>query len=194
MSEPGDGSEGGRVTELPEASEEWLLRWARESIRVHLAGGTAEDPTELPPGTEINGGCFVSLHTQVSCLRGCIGTFQTDTPVWLNVRDMAAAASTRDPRFSPMKRAELDGCVIEISILGPRRAAKPADVVVGKHGMSVEKGIRRGVLLPQVATQNGWDAITFLNHTCGKAGLPHDAWRDGSVRIEVFSAQVFSEH
>jgi AmmeMemoRadiSam system protein A len=106
---------------------------------------------------------------------------------------MAVAAATRDPRFAPVEVEELEAVVLEISVLSPRRAASPNEVRVGEHGLWVQRGAYRGVLLPQVATTYGWDAETFLEQTCIKAGLAADAWRDGSVQLSVFTAEVFSE-
>jgi AmmeMemoRadiSam system protein A len=138
-------------------------------------------------------GCFVSLHTLGGELRGCIGTFEAEAPLWRQVQEMAVAAASRDPRFTPLGEDELESVVLEISALTPRRPATPEAVRVGEHGLWVQKGAYRGVLLPQVATTYGWDAETFINQTCIKAGLAADAWRDGSVQLSVFSAEVFSE-
>ena len=138
-------------------------------------------------------GAFVSLHIGER-LRGCIGTFEATRPLTRTVCEMAVAAATRDPRFSPLEPSELDQLDIEISVLSPRSPAQPQDIEVGKHGVYVTRGMNRGVLLPQVATDAGWDRETFLEHTCLKAGLPKDAWRSQDTRIEVFTAEVFAEH
>jgi uncharacterized protein len=101
--------------------------------------------------------------------------------------------SDSDPRFPPVSQAELPRLDVEISVLTPEHeVGSIADIEVGRHGLIVEQGYRRGLLLPQVATERGWNAEVFLAHTCLKAGLPEDAWRRGA-RILVFEAQVFSE-
>lgn len=175
----------------PEARE-WLIAWARRSIEAWM-DGVPPQPDARPIGVDAHLGCFVTVHTASGELRGCIGTFAETQPLWLNVQEMAVAAASRDPRFEPMRSDELASCVLEISVLTPRRAATPDDVEVGKHGVCIEQGHRRGVLLPQVATDNGWDRDAFLDYTCLKAGLPPTAWRDDSVSLEVFTADVFSE-
>ncbi len=178
---------------LAEEARLWLLDLARLTI-AHVVGAAAArpEPRVVPPEAAELRGCFVSLHRVSGELRGCIGTFEPQ-PLWEAVREMAVAAATRDPRFSALTAPELEACVIEISALTPPSLARPEDVLPGTHGVVVQRGNRRGVLLPQVAVEYGWDRETFLDHTCAKAGLPRAAWRDGSVIIEVFTADVFSE-
>jgi AmmeMemoRadiSam system protein A len=107
---------------------------------------------------------------------------------------MARAAAVGDPRFSPLRAEELDRVDIEISVLSPlRRVDSTDEIVAGLHGLVVEKGRNRGLLLPQVAKEAGWDAETFLGATCEKAGLPPEAWRDDEARIYVFTAFVFGD-
>jgi len=174
-------------------TQQWILSWARICMQRRLRDETLQDPETIPELAEQPGGCFVSLHKKSGDLRGCIGTFSAEDALWRTVRDMAIAAALRDPRFAPLIESELDDCVIEVSVLSPSRKATAEEVEVGKHGVSMSRGHNRGVLLPQVAVSNGWDRETFLGNTCRKAGLSPDAWRDGSVNIEVFSADVFSE-
>jgi hypothetical protein len=169
-----------------------LLALARSEIEETLRGRRAgrKPATPLP---QIKAGAFVSLHKHGQ-LRGCIGTFDTSRPVVEQVRQMAVAAATRDSRFAPMTDAELDAVDIEISVLTPpRRISDPGEINVGEHGLVISRGWKRGVLLPQVATEYGWDRETFLQHTCLKAGLPEDAWTEPETEIQVFSAQVFGE-
>ena len=109
------------------------------------------------------------------------------------VARMAVSAATEDGRFEPVTAQELPELQIEISALGPMLPIRPEDVEVGRHGLLISHEGRRGVLLPQVPVEHGWDRETFLDHTCMKAGMPGNAWRDGSVAIETFSAEVFSE-
>ncbi len=178
---------------LPRAARQWLLAWARRCIAAYLSDRPAPAADDRPPEVNAPRACFVTLHERGGELRGCIGTFDDSVPLWENVMAMALAASTRDPRFSPMRAAELPGCVLEISALTPRVPITPEAVVVGEHGLWVVRGGRQGVLLPQVPVGYGWDRETFLEHTCLKAGLPRDAWRDPDTRLEAFTAEVFGE-
>ncbi len=110
------------------------------------------------------------------------------------VREAARASAFNDPRFPPLQASELGEIGIEISVLSPlRRVASVEEVRVGVHGVMLRNGLYSGLLLPQVATEYGWDRETFLTHTCYKAGLPADCWRSDETEIEVFSAVVFSE-
>jgi len=170
-----------------------LLEIARASIESHLRTGRLPDLAVAEPALLRKQGCFVSLHGG-GALRGCIGTFSEDQPLWRAVAEMAVAAATRDPRFPPVQPSELEGISLEISVLTPRRPiADVSEIEVGRHGLWLERGSCKGVLLPQVATEEGWDRETFLAHTCMKAGLPATAWRDPQTRIEVFEAEVFGE-
>jgi AmmeMemoRadiSam system protein A len=170
-----------------------LLRIARATLREFLASG------RMPPGSPHKeslvapGGAFVSLHHKGG-LRGCIGTFADTTPLFRTVQEMAVAAAVRDPRFEPVAPEDLAGVEIEISVLSSLSpVADPTTIQVGRDGIHVSRGRLRGVLLPQVATEHGWDRETFLEQTCRKAGLPEDAWRQPGTLVEVFTAQVFSE-
>jgi AmmeMemoRadiSam system protein A len=107
---------------------------------------------------------------------------------------MAVAAAFQDPRFPPLGPEELADLELEISVLTPmQRIQKVEEIQVGKHGLYIVRGIYRGLLLPQVATEHNWDRLTFLEQTCAKAGLPADAWKDPAAQIYVFSAEIFSE-
>jgi len=170
-----------------------LLGAARNAIAASLGVEREQaDPAEGRPELSAPAGAFVSLHRHGE-LRGCIGTFQADHAVARTVREMAVAAAMRDPRFPPLSTEELEGLEIEISVLGAPRPARAEEVTVGKHGLLVSRAFHRGVLLPQVAIEHGWTSEEFLAHTCRKAGLPPDAWRDPATRIEVFEAEVFGE-
>jgi uncharacterized protein len=168
-----------------------LLDLAREAIAAHVGAAPAHVPGESPILVR-PGGAFVTLHKDGE-LRGCIGHIEPTEPLGLVVRRCAVAAASRDPRFPPMAPDELDTVDLEISLLGPLEPiAGPQDVVVGRDGLVVERGWQRGLLLPQVATEWGWDAEAFLAHTCRKAGLPSDAWQKGA-QIWRFEAEVFGE-
>lgn len=175
----------------PEERQE-LLRAARRTLQEYLVSG--KTPVVDPASVRLldRGGAFVTLHRGRQ-LRGCIGTFEDSDTLLHTVQRMAVAAATTDPRFPPVTAEELAGLHIEISALSPLHESSADAVQVGVHGIYVTRGFRRGVLLPQVATENGWDRETFLAHTCLKAGLDPDAWRDGGTRIELFTAEVFGE-
>lgn len=168
-----------------------LLTIARNSVISVLEGKTFDLTTSLS-GLRRNCGAFVSLRKKGE-LRGCIGTFESNKPLYETVVEMARSAAFKDPRFSPLQADELKEVDFEISVLSPLREIKDInEVELGRHGLNITKGFNRGVLLPQVATEQGWDLETFLSHTCQKAGLSPDEWKKG-VKIEIFSALVFGE-
>jgi AmmeMemoRadiSam system protein A len=139
-------------------------------------------------------GAFVTIHRRSSHeLRGCIGYIESRFPLAETVARAARIAATEDTRFLPVTLEELPALQIEISVLEPPRRARPEEVEVGRHGVIVGRRHNRGLLLPQVAVEHGWDRETFLNHTCLKAGLPAGAWQQPDTEIQVFSAVVFSE-
>jgi len=169
-----------------------LLKIAREAIVDHVANGKVPAVTSTSEGLNLHSGCFVTIK-QKGELRGCIGNFVSDQPLYLLVQEMALSAATRDPRFYPMKANDLADFTLDISVLSPlEKTASIEEIKVGKHGIYIVKGSYRGVLLPQVATEYGWNRDQFLRHTCLKAGLPEDAWQ-GECDIYIFSAQVFGE-
>ena len=138
------------------------------------------------------GGAFVTLHKR-GALRGCIGHIEPVQPLGQVVPRCAVSAASSDPRFPPLASDELDAIEIEISLLGLLEPITgPGDIVIGRHGLVVERGWQRGLLLPQVATEWNWNADQFLAHTCQKAGLPGDAWQK-DAKIWRFEAEVFSE-
>jgi uncharacterized protein len=170
-----------------------LLRVARQSILAYFAGtGTAS--WDVRGALAQPRGAFVTLHRRKDGdLRGCIGTMSADRPLVETVARMAVASATEDRRFRPVTAAEVGGLSIEISALGPLRPIRPEDVEVGRHGLVIGQGIRRGVLLPQVPVEHGWDRETFLDHACLKAGLPEGTWHQPSVELLAFTADVFGE-
>jgi AmmeMemoRadiSam system protein A len=168
-----------------------LLALARRALEARVRRETAPPP-ERGGALEWSRGAFVTIHCHGE-LRGCLGRLDPDAPLADTVAHLAASVSDSDPRFTPVSPTELVAVDVEISVLTPDREVSTIDAVeVGRHGVIVEHGGRRGLLLPQVATEYGWDAQTFVSHTCLKAGLPADAWRHGA-RIFVFEAQVFGE-
>ena len=139
-------------------------------------------------------GVFVTLKSHGE-LRGCLGTLDCRAGLEFEVVRCAANAASEDPRFPPVSDEELPDVVIEISVLGPLQQIDPtsADPLrVGCHGLVVEQGSHRGLLLPQVAVEWGWTVEQFLRHTCMKAGLPGDAWQRGAA-VYRFDAEVFGD-
>jgi len=179
--------------ELNPSQQKALLKLARQSI-ADLVGAKGEgpDPADLP-GPEVEGGAFVTLHEH-GRLRGCIGNFVSRGPLTRTIEEMAVAAASQDPRFPPLARRELDQVDVEISVLSPlRRIEEVNQIQVGTHGIYIVSPRGRGVLLPQVATEYGWDRMTFLDQTCIKAGLAPGCWRQPDTEILIFSAQIFGE-
>jgi AmmeMemoRadiSam system protein A len=182
------------VPELNAGEQATLLRIARESLAAAASGRRYSLPEGLPARLSVVSGAFVTLRTRSSHqLRGCIGLVEATTPVAEVVAEMAEAASQHDPRFAPVRARELDDIAVEISVLSPPSPIEPDAVVIGRHGLIVELGGRRGLLLPQVPVEQSWDRTTFLAHTCLKARLPEDSWKDPSVRLLGFTADVFGE-
>ncbi|HSH69215.1 MAG TPA: AmmeMemoRadiSam system protein A [Deferrisomatales bacterium] len=178
--------------ELGQQAQRILLQIARAAIRAGLDGVSYRPPVPDEPALATAAGAFVTLHTAGS-LRGCIGTLEGTRPLYQTVAEMARSAAFGDPRFPPLTDQEWGDIRVEISALTPLETIDdPQLVQVGRHGVVISQGGRRGVLLPQVATQYDWDRETFLARTCDKAGLPADAWRRGAS-IQVFEARVFGE-
>jgi len=170
----------------------FLLALARETIQCRLNGEPLPSPEPDDQLLLEPRGAFVTLKID-GRLRGCIGHVIGVAPLWQAVRDNAIAAAFEDPRFEPMRADELLHTHIEISALTPLRRVEFDDVIVGRDGVLLEKGMARGLLLPQVPVELGWDRETFLDHTCRKAGIEPGCWRHPDTVISTFSAQVFGE-
>lgn len=179
-------------TPLTKDQEMSLLRLARKAITLYLEKGT---PPAIECGEEIfkqKRGAFVTLKIKEE-LRGCIGYPIPFKSLADTIVDAAISAATKDFRFSPLQQKELPLVKIEISVLSlPEPVHNLSEIEVGKHGIIITKGLNKGLLLPQVPLEWGWDRDTFLSHGCLKAGLDEDDWKKG-VQVEKFSAQVFSE-
>jgi hypothetical protein len=172
-----------------------LIALAQAGVRARVMG-TPLSPLENADGVLAqNRGCFVTL-TNGGRLRGCIGTFQPDRPLAQMVPIMAQQAAD-DPRFvyNPITPRELDQIKIEVSVLSPLEPTdKPQDLQVGTHGIYIVRGGRSGCFLPEVATDQGWDATEFLSQCCqGKAGLPADAWRQPGTKVYLFTSEKFDD-
>jgi AmmeMemoRadiSam system protein A len=175
-----------------EAEQRALVDIARAAVTRAVTGR----PTELPKAASVAeaSGAFVTLKRNGQ-LRGCIGTLECRRSLAEEIARVAVSAARKDPRFQPVSASELDGLDVEVSVLGPLEPIDPLDpgaIVVGTHGLVVEQGARRGLLLPQVATEWNWGREEFLAQTCVKAGLPPDAWRRGAT-VYRFDADVFGD-
>ncbi|HEY2321870.1 MAG TPA: AmmeMemoRadiSam system protein A [Thermoanaerobaculia bacterium] len=171
-----------------------LLTLARESIAAVFAGKRLEPAADAyDDDLRRPAGAFVTL-TENDDLRGCIGSIEPVAPLYLAVAQSAVNAAFRDPRFQSLRSDELPRIEIEISVMGPiERVVNVDDIVVGRDGLIIRRGGYAGLLLPQVATEYGWDRETFLEQTCYKAGLPRHSWREAGTTIEKFAAEVFGE-
>ena len=171
-----------------------LLILARESIASVFAGKRPElSGDAFDDDLRRRAGAFVTL-TQNEELRGCIGSIEPVAPLYLAVSQSAINAAFRDPRFEPLRSEELPGTQIEISVMGPiEKVSQIEEIKVGRDGLIIRRGGYAGLLLPQVATDYGWDCETFLQQTCHKAGLPRNSWREAGTSIEKFAAEVFGE-
>lgn len=167
-----------------------LLDLARRAIQAALDGRELDLE---PPSEHLRQprGAFTTLHIG-GHLRGCVGYVIANYSVWRTVGETAVAAAFYDTRFCPVKREEAPKLKIEISVLSPPFLIRPEQVEVGRHGLIIGMGGRRGLLLPQVPLEHGWNRETFLAQTCLKAGLPVDAWQHGA-QIDAFTAEVFTE-
>ncbi|MCK5180280.1 MAG: AmmeMemoRadiSam system protein B [Candidatus Omnitrophica bacterium] len=172
-----------------------LMDIARRTVETYVKTGKKLDVKESDARLLEEEGAFVTIHKK-SYLRGCIGNIIGTKPLYITVRDMAVAAASQDPRFPPVESGELNDIDIEISVLSKPRVIKDVgEIELGTHGVIVSQGPwHRGVFLPQVATDTGWSKEEFLSQLCSqKAHLPRDAWKDPKTKIEIFTANVFSE-
>lgn len=177
---------------LSKQDKSLLLKIARETIESYIRIKKISAFEVNSPVLLEKRGAFVTVNKKGE-LRGCIGVFTSDKPLYLVVADMAVSAATQDSRFTPLVASELSQISIEISCLSPMKKIKDiSEIEVGRHGLYIVKGYCRGVLLPQVATEYGWDRTQFLEHTCLKAGLTSDSWKQG-VELYTFEAEVFGE-
>jgi|Deesub1362A_J573_1020465.scaffolds.fasta_scaffold00166_30 hypothetical protein len=181
---------------------EFLVKLARKAITEYIREGRVIDPPkEYPKKLSQNAGVFVTIETYPSKeLRGCIGYPEPIMPLVDATIKSAIAAATQDPRFPHLTKYELEHIILEVSILTPPeliRVKSPKDyldtIKIGEDGLIVEKGLNRGLLLPQVPVEFGWDTEEFLSHTCMKAGLLPDSWFDINTKVYRFKGVIFSE-
>ncbi len=180
--------------ELNQEQKTKLLEIAKTSVEKYILEKQMPEFEVTNPLLKENLGAFVTLkkHGQ---LRGCIGRFEPDIPLYQVVSQMAVAAATQDTRFYPVQANELNDLDYEISALSPLRKIDDwREIEIGQHGVQVRQGLRSGVFLPQVATENNWDLDKFMGELCSqKTGLSWDCWKNGQVDIYVFTAEVFGE-
>ncbi|MCP4649923.1 MAG: AmmeMemoRadiSam system protein B [PVC group bacterium] len=177
---------------LSEIQKNKLLVLARQSIREFVTHRQHPRIVNNDPDLTIKQGAFVTIKKNGQ-LRGCIGRIIADTPLINTVSEVAIQAATEDPRFPPLKEDELDQIHLEISVMSPLKLISNIDEIeVGKHGLIIRKGFSSGLLLPQVATEYNWSKEEFLEHTCMKAGLRSDEWKN-NAQMYIFSAEVFGE-
>jgi AmmeMemoRadiSam system protein A len=175
---------------LSPQEKEQLKKLARQTIEDTLFG---KNKGEFEPTEKLKEkrGAFVTIKNK-NQLRGCIGYLTGVLPLHETIREMAIQAAFGDPRFSPLQKNEWKDINIEISVLtSMKKISDVSEIEVGVHGLYIEKGADSGLLLPQVATEQHWNSITFLENTCYKAGLPKDAWKSKDAVIYIFSADVF---
>jgi AmmeMemoRadiSam system protein B/AmmeMemoRadiSam system protein A len=180
---------------LTEQEKSELLTLARKSAEYAVQTNKPYDPPASKSETlNQEYGAFVTIN-EGGMLRGCIGYTSPIKPLYITVRDTAAYAAMRDPRFRPVSAAELSQLEYEISVLSPlSRVTDIEQIKVGRDGLFMKNGDDEGLLLPQVPVEQNWDRQTFLEQTCAKAGMRHDCWKDENTDIFKFTAVVFGEH
>jgi len=184
------GQSAGPSFELTVSEKKELLALARSAVETYVRERRTIDPPAMSSKLATNKGAFVTLKERGE-LRGCIGYIEPVAPLAQTIIQAAIYAAVGDSRFEPVSAAELNRLEYEISVLTPlEEVTNPSLIRVGKHGLVIEKNGRKGLLLPQVPVENGWDREEFLAQACLKAGLPEDAWRQGA-KIYSFEAIVF---
>lgn len=177
-------------TEYDAGERKMLLQIAHEAILARMEGRDVTFPVPSPHLAEPRG-VFTTIYCNAK-LRGCVGFPAAILPLSQAVAETARAAASEDPRFPAVSLPEARILRISISVLSPLRPIAADEIEIGRHGLVVSAGTRRGLLLPQVPLEHGWDRNTFLQQTCLKAGLPPDAWQTGTL-IEAFTAEVFGD-
>jgi AmmeMemoRadiSam system protein A len=167
-----------------------LLALAHEAI-LSAAEKREVSPVPTSPRFASPRGAFTTLYLRKN-LRGCVGYAYPVAPLHRTIIETARGAAFEDPRFPALMLDEIRQIEVALSILSPVEAARPEEVIIGKHGLLISHHGRRGLLLPQVPLEHEWDRTVFLEQTCGKAGLPPDAWKSGAT-IEVFTAEIFGD-
>jgi AmmeMemoRadiSam system protein A len=168
-----------------------LLKLAHQSI---LSKFDRRDISLDPPSPHLAEprGVFTTIYLR-GALHGCVGFVQPTSALYRNVAETARSAAFEDTRFTAITRDEATDLKVSLSVLSPLTPIAEENIEIGRHGLLITKAGQRGLLLPQVPIEHGWDRITFLEQTCRKAGLPSDAWKNGAS-IEAFTAEIFGDH
>jgi len=175
---------------LSEEEKRELLIIARKSLEYYFSGSSIELNRSGRLGEQH--GMFVTLKKS-GVLRGCIGYIRGYKPLSEQAYELARKSAFEDPRFPSVQEEELEDIEIEISVLTPFEIIAPEDIIIGEHGLYIVSGTNSGLLLPQVATEWGFDREKFLDALCEKAWLPKDFWRNGDYKLYAFKAIIFSE-
>lgn len=180
--------------ELNDEIKNVLLKIARESIESIFSGTEVQSPdTNLYPILETHSGAFVTLTINKK-LRGCIGYIISDRPLYETIKEAAVQAAKFDPRFAPVIEDELNKIAIEVSILSePFPMKNYEEIELGKHGLILEEGGQRGLLLPQVPIEHNMTKDDYLDAICNKSGFHNSYWKEKQLNIDLFTATVFSE-
>ena len=167
-----------------------LLRLAHQAISATLE---QREISLVPPSPHLAEprGAFTTLYYRGD-LRGCVGYVFPVTSLYRTVAESARGAAFDDSRFPPVTRDQAPELRVSLSVLSPLHPLRPEQVEIGRHGLLISQGYYRGLLLPQVPLEHGWDRIAFLEQTCRKAGLPPNAWQTGA-KLEAFTAEVFAD-
>jgi AmmeMemoRadiSam system protein A len=184
------GPHGAEPNEYSAEERTLLLRLAHEAV---LSVLEHREISLTPPSPHLAEprGAFTTLYVGGG-LRGCVGYVLPVTSLYRTIAETARSAAFEDSRFLPVTRDEISELTVSLSILSPLVRAQPEEIEIGRHGLLVSRAGHRGLLLPQVAVEHGWDRVTFLEQVCHKAGLPFNAWRTGAT-LEAFTAEVFGD-
>ena len=180
---------------LTQTQRDFLLEIAHQSVEAAAKGEAIPAVDCDDPVLNVPRGAFVTLKKKGE-LRGCIGNFQPEFPLYMCILEMAKSAAVRDHRFPKVRPDELPDITVDITVFPPdplRKISDISEIQIGKHGLYIKQGFNRGTLLPQVATEYNMDVQTFLEHTCRKAGLNKNAWKDKDTEIFVYPGEVFGE-
>ncbi|MCK4327272.1 MAG: TIGR00296 family protein [Candidatus Diapherotrites archaeon] len=185
------------MAKIPQAEGKQLLALARKAITTYLEKRERISPPKEPSEKR---GVFCTLRTRHDVLRGCIGLPYPTKPLAEAIVEAAISSAAGDPRFKPVTAEELGEIRIELTVLTTPeelecpKAEMPGKIEIGRHGLIVKGQYTSGLLLPQVAVENGpWSPVEFLEATCWKAGLPPQAWKEEGVKISLFEGQIFTE-
>jgi AmmeMemoRadiSam system protein A len=176
---------------LSEAERKAILELARQTVKEAVCQNRLFQEIPKTEVFERRCGVFVTLYV-AERLRGCIGVIEAKEPLGETIVRCAAGAALDDPRFSRMQPEEISNLDVEVSLLSPLEPIQPEEVEIGKHGLLVEQGFHRGLLLPQVAVEHHLERERFLQETCHKAGLAPDAWKNSGTRIYGFTCEVLT--